>query len=29
MPGTRSDLAFKKIDVDVVTGKVRGLQDVD
>jgi formate--tetrahydrofolate ligase len=25
MPGTASDPAFRKIDVDVVTGKVRGL----
>ena len=29
MPGTGSDPAFRKIDVDVVTGKVRGLHDVD
>ncbi|MFH1560762.1 MAG: formate--tetrahydrofolate ligase [Chloroflexota bacterium] len=29
MPGTGSDPAFRKVDVDVVTGKVRGLHDVD
>ncbi len=29
MPGTGSDPAFKKIDVDVNTGKVKGLHEVD
>ena len=29
MPGTASDPAFKKIDIDVKTGKVTGLHDVD
>jgi formate--tetrahydrofolate ligase len=29
MPGTGSDPAFKKVDVDVKTGKVRGLHEVD
>ena len=28
MPGTASDPAFRRIDVDVNTGKVRGLHDV-
>jgi formate--tetrahydrofolate ligase len=29
MPGTGSDPAFRKVDVDVKTGKVRGLHEVD
>jgi len=29
MPGTSSDPAFRRVDVDVKTGKVRGLHDVD
>ena len=29
MPGTSSDPAFKKIDIDTKTGKVTGLHDVD
>jgi methylenetetrahydrofolate dehydrogenase (NADP+)/methenyltetrahydrofolate cyclohydrolase/formyltetrahydrofolate synthetase len=29
MPGTASDPAFRKIDIDVKTGKVTGLHDVD
>jgi len=29
MPGTGSDPAFRKVDVDVVTGKVKGLHEVD
>jgi len=29
MPGTASDPAFRKIDVDTVTGKVTGLHDVE
>jgi formyltetrahydrofolate synthetase len=29
MPGTGSDPAFKKVDVDVKTGKVKGLHEVD
>ncbi|MBN1191142.1 MAG: formate--tetrahydrofolate ligase [Dehalococcoidales bacterium] len=29
MPGTSSDPAFKKIDIDTTTGKVTGLHDVD
>ncbi|MBI4285893.1 MAG: formate--tetrahydrofolate ligase [Chloroflexi bacterium] len=29
MPGTGSDPAFRKVDVDVNTGKVRGLHEVD
>jgi methylenetetrahydrofolate dehydrogenase (NADP+)/methenyltetrahydrofolate cyclohydrolase/formyltetrahydrofolate synthetase len=29
MPGTSSSPAFRKIDVDVKTGKVTGLHDVD
>ncbi|MBI4282631.1 MAG: formate--tetrahydrofolate ligase [Chloroflexi bacterium] len=29
MPGTGSDPAFRKVDVDVTTGKVRGLHEVD
>jgi len=29
MPATGSDPAFKKVDVDVKTGKVKGLHDVD
>jgi len=29
MPGTSSDPAFRRVDVDVKTGKVKGLHDVD
>ena len=29
MPGTASDPAFKRIDIDTDTGKVTGLHDVD
>jgi hypothetical protein len=29
MPATGSDPAFRKVDVDVKTGKVKGLHDVD
>jgi hypothetical protein len=28
MPATGSDPAFKKVDVDVKTGKIHGLHDV-
>ncbi len=29
MPGTASDPAFRRVDVDVKTGRVHGLHDVD
>jgi formate--tetrahydrofolate ligase len=29
MPGTGSNPAFRKVDVDVKMGKVRGLHEVD
>jgi len=29
MPGTGSDPAFRKVDVDLATGKVKGLHEVD